>query len=40
MAMLTAIAGEGVFHSKAGRRERRSQWQVVTDSLNANGTKE
>ena len=32
--MLTAMAGEGVFDSKAGTRERGNAWQAVADSLN------
>lgn len=32
--MLTAMAGEGVFDTKAGSRERGSTWQAVADSLN------
>ena len=32
--MLTAVAGESVFHTKPGSRERGSAWQAVADSLN------
>ena len=32
--MLIAMAGEGVFDSKAGSRERGNAWQAVADSLN------
>lgn len=34
LIMLTAIAGEGVFDTKAGSRERGSSWQAVADCLN------
>ena len=33
--MLIAMAGEGVFDSKAGSRERGNAWQAVADSLTA-----
>ena len=32
--MLTAVAGEGVFHTKPGSRKRGSAWQAVADILN------
>ena len=34
LAMLTSMAGEGVFDTKVGSRERGSAWQSVAASLN------